>query len=64
MDNNNIAPSPLLKHSFFNHLSSAQHGIHFKTASQDFSDAAPIVFNGDPVNRALYKAFKTHSKNL
>lgn len=59
-----LPPPSMLKHSFFNHLSSAQHGIHFKTAFQDFSHAAPIVFNGDAVNRALYKTFKMHSKNL
>lgn len=64
MENHNIALSFLFKHSFFNHLSSAQHGIHFETALQDFSHTAPIVFNGNPVNKALYEAFKMYSKNL
>lgn len=64
MENHNITPSSLFKHSFFNHLSSAQHGIRFQTALQDFSRAAPIVFNGNPVDRALREAFKTYYKNL
>lgn len=64
MENHNITPSSPFKHSFFNHLSSAQHGIRFQTALQDFSHAAPIAFNGNPVDRALYEAFKMYSKNL
>jgi len=64
MENSNITPSSLFKHSFFNPLSSAQHGIRSQTALQDFSHATPIVFSANPVDRALCEAFKMYSKNL
>lgn len=63
MENHNITPSSLSKHSFFNHPSSAQHGTHFQTALQDFSRAAPIVFNGNPVDRGFQNVLQKSLNN-